>query len=75
MVFKADNDNLMANSLAQYLFNTDIFDSIIITDLSISKGYKCPKKLSEANIDEIKYWVDSINIHADLLSDVDQERI
>lgn len=70
--FLVNGDDRMPVSLANYLFKKTLNDTVIITDMSIPKGYKMPKPLSESTKDEVLVWVDIIEQNAELFSKVDK---
>lgn len=70
--FLVNGEDRMPTSLANYLFKQTLNDTVIITDMSIPKGYKMPKALSESTKDEVLLWVNNIEQNAEIFNSVDK---
>jgi len=47
-------------------------DTVIITDMSIPKGYKFPKQLSLASADEVLKWISFVETSSPVLNEIDK---
>lgn len=70
--FLVNGEDRMPTSLANYLFKQPLNDKVIITDMSMPKGYKMPKNLSESTKDEVLLWINSIEQNAEIFNSVDK---
>jgi len=57
ITFKVTGSDQWPNSLSQYLFKESLDDTVVITDMSIPKGYKFYKQLSLASAEEVLKWI------------------
>merc|ERR1711998_321541 len=70
--FLVNGEDRMPTSLANYLIKQALNDKVIITDMSIPKGYKMPKNLSESTKDEVLFWINNIEKNAEIFNNVDK---
>jgi len=72
VTFKVAGSDEIPNSLSQYLFQESLDDTVVITDLSIPKGYKFHKQLSATNVDEVLKWISFVETSAPVLNDIEK---
>jgi len=75
ITFKVTGSDQWPNSLSQYLFKESLDDTVVITDMSIPKGYKFYKQLSLASADEVLKWISFVETSSPILNDIDKFEI
>lgn len=71
MTFRVNGTDVWPGRLTDYLFQTECDDQIVLTDMTIPKGYMYSKKLSEATEADILKWIDFTVNNAALMKEVD----
>lgn len=72
ITFNIEENDELSNSLSNYLIKKELNDQLLITDMSLPKGYLYPKNLSESNADQIKKFISVITENQDELKKIDQ---
>lgn len=55
--FRVDGDEELPLSLSNYLFKEKLDDAVVLCDMPHDRGYKMPRKLSEADAAYVTKWV------------------
>jgi len=71
VTFKVNGADLWPSRLTQYLFEAELEDQIVLTDMTLPKGYKYSQPLSAASEADVLKWAEFTLANAALMNEVD----